>query len=144
MSESRLAIEPERLDELPLVLGRLERMGVAQAIDAHLGAGHGNRQGLSYGQLALGMSARIITLQAHRLAHMRREKHPGEILVRNTTAPLGGGYICARMILHEQSTPACAVFPAASTTARDFFLIADGSALKLFKGVTVLRGLEYH
>jgi transposase len=68
MSETRLAIEPERIDELPLALGLLDRMGVASAIDAHLGAGHGNRQGLSYGQLAQGLSARIITLQDHRLA----------------------------------------------------------------------------
>ncbi len=47
MSEPRWDIEPERIDELPLALGLLDRMGVAQAIDAHLGAGHGNRQGLS-------------------------------------------------------------------------------------------------
>ena len=68
MSETRLAIEPERINELPLALGLLDRMGVAQAIDAHLGAGHGNRQGLSYGHLAQGLGARIITLQDHRLA----------------------------------------------------------------------------
>ena len=72
MSETRLAIEPERIDELPLAMGLLERMGVAQAIDGHLGAGHGNRQGLSYGQLAQGLSARIITLQDHRLAPVER------------------------------------------------------------------------
>ena len=78
MSESRLAIEPERIDELPLALGLLDRMGVAQAIDAHLGAGHGNRQGLSYGQLALGLSARIMTLRDHRLAPVERwsQEHP--------------------------------------------------------------------
>ncbi len=72
MPDTRLQIEPERLDELPLVLGLLDRMDVAQAIDAHLGAGHGNRQGLSYGQLAQGLSARIITLQDHRLAPVER------------------------------------------------------------------------
>jgi transposase len=72
MSETRWDIEPERIDELPLALGLLDRMGVARAIDAHLEAGHGNRQGLSYGQLAQGLSARIITMQDHRLAPVER------------------------------------------------------------------------
>jgi len=62
-----LQIEPERVDDLPLALGLLQRMGVPQIVDAHLGAGHGNRQGLSYGQLARGFSAYIMTAQDHRL-----------------------------------------------------------------------------
>jgi len=81
MSEIRLAIEPERIDELPLAVGLLERMGVAQAIDAHLGAGHGNRQGLSYGQLAQGLSARIITLQDHRLAPVERWSQEHQVVL---------------------------------------------------------------
>ena len=67
MPDTRLPIEPERIDELPLALGLLDRMGVSQIVDAHLGSGHGNRQGLSYGQLTHGFSARIITAQDHRL-----------------------------------------------------------------------------
>jgi transposase len=67
MPDTRLHIEPERIDELPLALGLLQRMGVPQIVDAHLGSGHGNRQGLSYGQLTHGFSARIITAQDHRL-----------------------------------------------------------------------------
>jgi transposase len=67
VSEARLHIEPERIDELPLALGMLQRMGVSQIVDAHLGSGHGNRQGLSYGQLTHGFSAHIITAQDHRL-----------------------------------------------------------------------------
>ncbi len=54
MPDTRLYIEPERIDELPLALGLLHHMGVPQIVDAHLGSGHGNRQGLSYGQLAQG------------------------------------------------------------------------------------------
>jgi len=68
MPEIHLHIEPERIDDLPLALGILERMGVPQVVDAHLGVGHGNRQGLSYGQLTHGFSARIITAQDHRLS----------------------------------------------------------------------------
>jgi transposase len=67
MPDTRLHIEPERIDELPLALGMLPRMGVPQSVDAHLGSGHGNRQGLSYGQLAHGFSAHIITARDHRL-----------------------------------------------------------------------------
>ena len=67
MPETRLHIEPERIDALPLALGMLQRMGVPQIVDAHLGSGHGNRQGLSYGQLTHGFSAHIITAQDHRL-----------------------------------------------------------------------------
>jgi transposase len=67
MPETRLHIEPERIDELPLALGMLHRMGVPQSVDAHLGPGHGNRRGLSYGQLTHGFSAHIITAQDHRL-----------------------------------------------------------------------------
>ena len=67
MPDTRIRIEPERIDDLPLALGLLQCMGVPQIVDAHLGAGHGNRQGLSYGQLTQGFSARIITAQDHRL-----------------------------------------------------------------------------
>lgn len=67
MPGTHLHIEPERLDDLPLALGLLDRMGIAPVVDTHLGVGHGNRQGLSYGQLAQGFSARIIMLQDHRL-----------------------------------------------------------------------------
>jgi transposase len=67
MPETRLHIKPERIDDLPLALGMLQRMGVPQIVDTHLGSGHGNRQGLSYGQLTHGFSARIITAQDHRL-----------------------------------------------------------------------------
>ncbi|HSD82688.1 MAG TPA: IS1634 family transposase [Anaerolineae bacterium] len=68
MPETPMQIEPERLDELPLAVGLLAHMQIAKVIDAQLGSGHGNRQGLSYGQLAQGFSARIMTLQDHRLS----------------------------------------------------------------------------
>ncbi len=67
MPDTRLDIEPERIDDLPLALGMLQHMGVPQVVDSHLGAGHGNRQGLSYGQLTHGFAGHIITAQDHRL-----------------------------------------------------------------------------
>jgi transposase len=90
MPETRLHIEPERIDELPLALGLLQRMGVPQSVDAHLGPGHGNRQGLSYGQLIHGFSARIMTAQDHRLVAVEAwaEDHQ-RVLSRLVGAPVG-------------------------------------------------------
>ena len=68
MPDTRIHVEPERIDDLPLVLGLLHHMRVPQIIDTHLGAGHGNRQGLSYGQLTHGFAGRIITARDHRLS----------------------------------------------------------------------------
>jgi transposase len=90
MLDTRLHIEPERIDELPLVLGQLHRMGVAQIVDAHLGSVHGNRQGLSYGQLTDGLCARIITAQDHRLVAVEAwsQEHQ-RVLSRLLGAPVG-------------------------------------------------------
>ncbi len=41
----------ERVDDIPLLLQQMQHLGLAQLIDAHLHP-HGNRQGLSYGQIA--------------------------------------------------------------------------------------------
>jgi transposase len=68
MPDTPLHIEPERIDDLPLALGLLERMGVPRVVDTHLGPGHGNRQGLSYGQLTHGLAGHILTAQDHRLS----------------------------------------------------------------------------
>lgn len=83
-------IEPERIDDLPLALGLLQRMGVSQIMDAHLGAGHGNRRGLSYGQLAHAFCARIITAQDHRLVSVEpwAQDHQ-RLLSRLLGAPVG-------------------------------------------------------
>jgi transposase len=68
MPDTRIHVEPERIDDLPLTLGLLHRMRVPQIVDTHLGVGHGNRQGLSYGQLTHGFAGRIITARDHRLS----------------------------------------------------------------------------
>jgi hypothetical protein len=46
-------ITSERIDDIPLLMQWLFDMHIAQIIDAVLNTPHGNRQGLSYGQLAV-------------------------------------------------------------------------------------------
>lgn len=85
----------ERADELPLVIYWLVQMRVAQVIDAVWPYPHPNRQGLSYGQLALLFIAFVVYLRSHRLCEMEEwvEQHQGvlrhstgwEIQVKDTT-----------------------------------------------------------
>lgn len=89
MPEPRFRIEPERIDDLPLALGMLQRMGVPQIVDAHLGTGHGNRQGLSYGQLTHGFAGRILTVQDHRLSSVESwSQEHADVLSRLLGAPV--------------------------------------------------------
>lgn len=57
----------ERVDDLPVVIHWLSQMRIEQLIDQELPAPHGNRQGLSYGQLAILLLSYIITQADHRL-----------------------------------------------------------------------------
>ena len=57
----------ERVDDLPLIIYWLEQMGIEGVIDQELPRPHGNRQGLSYGQLAVLLLSYIISQADHRL-----------------------------------------------------------------------------
>jgi len=57
----------ERVDDLPLIVYWLLQMQVDQVIDAVLPKPHGNRQGLSYGQLAVVFLTYILTQYDHRM-----------------------------------------------------------------------------
>ncbi|MFQ6033803.1 MAG: hypothetical protein ACE5KR_02950 [Candidatus Bipolaricaulia bacterium] len=57
----------ERVDDLPLIVYWLLKMQVAQIIDAVLPKPHGNRQGLSFGQLAVLFLTYILTQYDHRM-----------------------------------------------------------------------------
>lgn len=57
----------ERVDDLPVVIRWLSQMRIEQLIDQELPAPHGNRRGLSYGQLAILLLSYIITQADHRL-----------------------------------------------------------------------------
>ena len=60
----------ERVDEIPLLIYWLLKMEVDVIIDRVLPQPHGNRQGLSYGQLALLFVVYVIYLRNHRLCGM--------------------------------------------------------------------------
>lgn len=57
----------ERVDDLPLIIYWLEQMGIEELIDQELPRPHGNRKGLSYGQLAVLLLSYIISQADHRL-----------------------------------------------------------------------------
>jgi len=63
-------IHTERVDDVPLLLAQLERMGVAPLLDAHFPA-HGNHQGLSLGWVCVVWLAHILSRADHRLNQVR-------------------------------------------------------------------------
>ena len=65
MSEN-LNVTIERVDDVPLLLASLERMGVAELLDAHFPP-HGNWQGLSPGKVLMGWLGHILSEADHRL-----------------------------------------------------------------------------
>jgi transposase len=54
----------ERVDDVPLILGVASQLRLAEALDEHLG-NHGLNQGLSFGHLAVGWIAYILSQQDH-------------------------------------------------------------------------------
>ena len=66
----QLTIHTERVDDVPLLLAQLERMGVAPLLDAHFPA-HGNRLGLSLGWVCAVWLAHILSQADHRLNQVR-------------------------------------------------------------------------
>ena len=64
-------IASERIDDLPLLIQWLLNMHIATIIDAVVKSPHGNRQGLSYGQLAVVYIAYILTTCNHYLSPVR-------------------------------------------------------------------------
>ncbi len=57
----------ERSDDIPLLLHQLQQLQIAEIIDASLPTPHGNRQGLSYGQLSVLFLSYIMSQGDHRL-----------------------------------------------------------------------------
>jgi transposase len=68
---TRPIITSERIDDVPLLIQWLLRMHIDKIIDAVLGVPHGNRQGLSYGQLTVVFIAYILTECNHFLSPVR-------------------------------------------------------------------------
>lgn len=65
MNES-LTITTERVDDIPLLLAQMQRMGLARLLDAHFPT-HGNRQGLSLGVVTTIWLTHILSQADHRM-----------------------------------------------------------------------------
>jgi transposase len=63
-------ITNERVDDIPVLLTQLERMGVKQLIDKHFPA-HGNWEGESLGSVAIIWLTHILSQADHRLNHVQ-------------------------------------------------------------------------
>ena len=59
----------ERVDDIPLLLAQMARMGLAALLDAHFPI-HGNWQGLPFGQVATIWLSSILSRGDHRLVHV--------------------------------------------------------------------------
>ncbi len=59
----------ERVDDIPLLLAQMERMGLAALLDAHFPA-HGNWQGLDFGLMTTIWLSSILSRGDHRLVHV--------------------------------------------------------------------------
>ena len=66
-----LTLIVERVDDIPLLLTQMQKLEMAQKIDKHLPA-HGNRKGLSYGELACVWLTHIISQADHRMNQVRQ------------------------------------------------------------------------
>ncbi len=67
----------ERADDLPLIIHWLKQMEIASIIDQELLPPHGNRKGLSYGQLSVLFLSYVVSQSDHRLCAVETwvEKH---------------------------------------------------------------------
>jgi len=83
-------IDSERIDDIPLLMHWMLEMHIDRIIDAAIGAPHGNRQGLSYGQLAVVYLAYILSQCRHFLSPVREwvAKHQ-QCLTQALGQPIG-------------------------------------------------------
>src|SRR5438105_778665 len=61
-----LTIRTERVDDIPLLLAQMRRMGIARLLDAHFPT-HGNRQGLSLGGVTTIWLTHVLSQADHRM-----------------------------------------------------------------------------
>lgn len=65
-----LNIETERVDDIPLLLAHMQHMNLANLLDKHIPA-HGNRKGLSLGNVITVWLAHILSEANHRMNHVQ-------------------------------------------------------------------------
>ena len=83
-------IDSERIDDIPLLMHWMLEMHIDRIIDAAIGAPHGNRQGLSYGRLAVVYLAYILSECRHFLSSVEEwvAKHQ-QCLTQALGEPIG-------------------------------------------------------
>ena len=59
----------ERVDDLPLLIGQLERIGLSKLVNTHFPS-HGNWKGLESGKVLVGLLTYILSCSDHRLSHV--------------------------------------------------------------------------
>jgi transposase len=70
MEESQdLTIETERVDDVPVLLAQMEKMGIAKLLDEHFPM-HGNWGGISFGIVVVGWLSHILSEGNHKLNHV--------------------------------------------------------------------------
>src|SRR5260370_36087054 len=65
-----LNIETERVDDISLLLAHMQRMKIASLLDQHIPV-HGNRKGLSLGNVVIVWLAHILSEGDHRMNHVQ-------------------------------------------------------------------------
>ena len=65
-----VSVKTERVDDIPLLFAQLKRMGVQELLDKYFPA-HGNRQGLSMGEVAVVWLSHILSQADHRMNHVQ-------------------------------------------------------------------------
>ena len=64
-----ITVKSERVDDIPLLFAQLKRMGVQELLDKYFPA-HGNRQGLSMGEVTVVWLSHILSQADHRMNHV--------------------------------------------------------------------------
>jgi transposase len=65
-----ITVKTERVDDIPLLFAQLKRMGVQELLDKYFPA-HGNRQGLSMGEVTVVWLSHILSQADHRMNHVQ-------------------------------------------------------------------------
>ena len=69
--ETTLTIVTERVDDIPLLVGQMDHMGLEALLDQHFPT-HANWQGLSLGQVTTGWLAHILSQADHRMNYVEQ------------------------------------------------------------------------
>src|SRR5882762_10110943 len=70
MSEEQIEVQTEAVEDIPVLMAKLERMKVSELAEAHFEA-HGNWRGSNVGQVVQVWLTYILTEGDHRLSHVQ-------------------------------------------------------------------------